>query len=346
MTGSNLVLCVRNVVSGGDGKAFGAEPGPGRFLDVPDGETPHPEKHRISRTAFRDEVLKRASTGTVERKTGPNRREAFTTGNVLVFVHGYNNRIEDIMERHNLLQAGLGGAGYRGAIVSFDWPSDDSTLNYLEDRRDAKTTAFRLVDDGIRLIAGLQKERRRRRCDIDVHLLGHSTGAYVIREAFSDAEQHASLSSGAWTVSQVAFIGADISAASMSGDSGRSRALFRHAARITNYSSRFDRALRISNVKRLGTAPRVGRVGLPADAHSKCVDVDCSTHWRGLPEPGEAFIGDFTHSWHFGDPLFARDLAYTIEGDIDRHRIPTRRMEDGGLALRSERAPPDPDAAQ
>ena len=336
MTRSNLVLCVRNVVSNGNGKAFGAEPGPSRFLDVPDGETPHPERHRISRTAFRREVLKRASTGTVERKTGPNRREAFTTGNVLVFVHGYNNRTEDIMERHNLLQAGLRGAGYRGAIVSFDWPSDDATLNYLEDRRDAKATAFRLVDDGIGLIAALQRERQKRRCDIDVHLLGHSTGAYVIREAFSDAEQHASISSGNWTVSQIAFIGADISASSMSGDSGKSQALFRHAVRITNYSSRFDRALRISNVKRLGTAPRVGRVGLPADAHSKCVDVDCSTHWSSLPEPDEEFIGDFTHSWHFGEPLFARDLAYTIEGEIDRHRIPTRRMEGGCLVLHPE----------
>ena len=336
MTKSNLVFCVRNVVSNGNGKAFGAEPGPSRFLDVPNGETPHPEEHRISRTAFRDEVLKRADTGTVERKTGPNKREAFTTGNVLVFVHGYNNSIEDIMKRHDLLQAGLGGAGYKGAIVSFDWPSDDSTLNYLEDRRDAKTTAFRLVDDGIRLIAALQKERQRRKCDIDVHLLGHSTGAYVIREAFSDAEQHASISSGDWTVSQVAFIGADISADSMSRDNSKSRALFRRAARITNYSSRFDRALRISNVKRLGTAPRAGRVGLPAHAHPKCVDVDCSTHWRGLPEPDEEFIGDFTHSWHFGDSLFARDLAYTIEGDIDRHRIPTRRMEDGQLVLHPE----------
>ena len=38
----------------------------------------------------------------------------------------------------------------------------------------------------------------------------------------------------------------------------------------------------------------------------------------------------------FGDPLFARDLAYTIEGEIDRHRIPTRRMEDGRLALHPE----------
>ena len=49
----------------------------------------------------------------------------------------------------------------------------------------------------------------------------------------------------------------------MSADDSKSRALFRHAVRITNYSSRFDRALKISNVKRLGTAPRAGRDSAP-----------------------------------------------------------------------------------
>ena len=332
-TPSNLVVCVRNVVADNGGKKFGAEPGCTRFLNVPDGELPHPEKHEVPRTAFCDEVLKRASTGTVERKTGPNKREAYATGDVLVFVHGYNNRIEDVMQRHDLLQRLLRSAKFKGAIVSFDWPSDDSALNYLEDRRDAKATAFRLVDDGIKVIAALQRDRQRQKCDIDVHLLGHSTGAYVIREAFSDAEQHASISSTNWMVSQIVFIGADISAASMSRDNSKSQALFRHAARITNYSNKFDRALKISNIKRLGVAPRVGRVGLPEDADSKCVDVDCSMHWDGLQEPGEDFVGDFTHSWHFGDELFASDLAYTIKGDIDRHQIPTRRTKNGRLVL-------------
>ena len=86
----------------------------------------------------------------------------------------------------------------------------------------------------------------------------------------------------------------------------------------------------------MGTAQRVGRVGLPADAHSKCVDVDCSAYWSDLPEPSDDFVGDFTHSWHFGDPLFAEDLAHMIEGDIDRHRIPTRRMDDDRLVLHRE----------
>lgn len=39
----------------------------------------------------------------------------------LMFVHGYNkDRGGDIMERHNLLQAGPGNAGYKGATISFN----------------------------------------------------------------------------------------------------------------------------------------------------------------------------------------------------------------------------------
>ena len=337
MTKSNLVLSVRSVVSNGNGKAFGAEPGPSRFLDVPDGETPHPERHRISRAAFRDEVLKRARTGTAERKTAPNRREAFTTGNVLVFVHGYNNRIDDIMERHNLLQAGLGAAGYEGAIVSFDWPSDDSTLNYLEDRRDAKTTAFRLVDDGIKVIAALQKETaeaqvRDRRASARPFDGRVRDSRSVLRCPTARVDIQRQLDRQPDRVHRGRHIRRARCPRTTASPGPCS--VTRYAS--SNYSSRFDRALKISNVKRLGTAPRVGRVGLPADAHSKCVDVDCSAYWSDLPEPSDDFIGDFTHSWHFGDPRFAEDLAHTLEGDIDRHRIPTRRLEDDRLVLHPE----------
>jgi hypothetical protein len=38
----------------------------------------------------------------------------------------------------------------------------------------------------------------------------------------------------------------------------KSQVLFRHATRITNYQNPFDSALKMSNVKRLGSAPIVG----------------------------------------------------------------------------------------
>jgi hypothetical protein len=31
-----------------------------------------------------------------------------------------------------------------------------------------------------------------------------------------------------------------------------------------------------------------------------------------------------THSWYFSDPIFQKDLAITLQGKIDREKIPTR----------------------
>ena len=150
------------------------------------------------------------------------------------------------MERHRQLQEDLRAAGFRGAIVSFDWPSADMTLNYLEDRHDAKQTALQLVDDGVRLLAREQAPG----CTINVHLLAHSTGAYVVREAFDDADD-ASLAQSGWLVSQIAFIGGDVSGGSMSAGESSTESLYRHCIRLTNYSNEGDSVLKVSNAKRL-----------------------------------------------------------------------------------------------
>ena len=256
MTLSNFVISVRNVERRkGKEPAFGNEPGPTRYLEVPDGETPHPEKHKKPLSEWLKRVVERAEVGRREETPGsPVGGYAF--GDVIVFVHGYNNSTAAVMHRHNLLQKRLGEQGYEGAIVSFDWPSATTTLNYLEDRSDARTTADRLVTDGIAVLARNQLAQDRNECDIDVHLLGHSTGAYVIREGFYLAEQNRSLSRVNWMVSQVALIGGDIARSSLSASDSKSGALFRHAIRITNYQNPHDAALQISNVKRVGAAPQ------------------------------------------------------------------------------------------
>ncbi|MFH1573305.1 MAG: hypothetical protein ABIG68_04940, partial [Acidobacteriota bacterium] len=63
-----------------------------------------------------------------------------------------------------------------------------------------------LVTDCIALFSREQE----RGCTANVHLLGHSAGAFVIREAFDDADDRASIASRSWSVSQVAFIAGDI----------------------------------------------------------------------------------------------------------------------------------------
>jgi esterase/lipase superfamily enzyme len=320
----DLVICARKVERG----AFRSEPGPSVFLEVPAGALPSPA-HGVRRTTWVKRLRRRAVWG-VDARTGRER------GDVLIFIHGYNNSQRLVMQRHRQLQADLREAGFKGVVVSFDWPSADMTLNYVEDRHDAKRTAMHLVDDGIRLLA----EEQGPDCTINVHLLAHSTGAYVVREAFDDADDAALAQSG-WVVSQVAFIGADVSARSLSAGDSSSEALYRHAVRLTNYSNLRDRVLKISNAKRLGMAPRAGRVGLPADAPAKAVNVDCTAYFDLLAADPAAraadqrvVIGEFAHSWHIGNRVFAADLFEALRGDDEPSAVPTRtRGPTGALQL-------------
>lgn len=310
----DFLICVRNIERG----RFGAEPGSTHFLKLPgSAKTPTP-RHSIKKKDWIARVLREA----VVRH---NPRTKQDCGDILVFVHGYNNKQEEILERHRQIKDNLKAAGYKGAVVSFDWPSDDNVFYYLEDRSDAKGTAIKLVDDCIKVFSILQRPE----CEINVHLLAHSTGAYVVREAFDDADDRRGIARTNWTVSQVLFIAADVSAKSMSADSPRSSSLYRHCARLTNYSNPFDWVLKSSNAKRVGLAPRLGRVGLPDGAACNAVNVNCGPYYDRNKDAMKVG-GVKSHSWHIGDKTLMKDMFLTLSGDIDRNVIPTRSTDHNG----------------
>ena len=323
---NDFVICARQVSNG----RFKSEPGPSLFLDAPPRSVPAPA-HAAARVAAWVTRLRRRAVWGRDERTGGER------GDILIFIHGYNNSQAMVMRRHRRLQADLAAAGFKGAVVTFDWPSADMTLNYLEDRHDAKRTAMQLVDDGIRLLAKEQGPG----CTINVHLLAHSTGAYVVREAFDDADD-ATLEQSGWLVSQIVFIGGDVSSGSMSARESASASLYRHCLRLTNYSNNADAVLKVSNAKRLGIAPRVGRAGLPADAPAKAVNVDCTAYFQMIDADAAArkedqreTLGTFSHSWHIGNRVFTADLFETLRGDLDGSAIATREVgERGEVRLR------------
>lgn len=315
----DYVMSVRAVRAG----AFVADVGPTRFLVVPPGTMPAPS-HSISASRW----YKAVRTDAVWQNAAGEDR-----GDILIVVHGYNMSEAEVMQRHRRLRDDLLQLGYKGVVVSFDWPSDDKALAYLPDRHRAKMTAMQLVSDGIDYLAARQTPD----CTINVHLLGHSTGAYVIREAFDDADDTFFQNQG-WAVSQVAFAAGDVSSASMSQEDSGAEAVFRHAVRVTNYSSRHDQALDLSNVKRLGMAPRVGRVGLPSDAPATAVNVDCTQYYEALTADGSTwvatdqpngFVGMQSHSWYFGNRVFTADLFAVLIG-TDRQVMRTRQSGPGG----------------
>lgn len=324
----NFILCAR-ATKGGN---FVPEPGPSRYLKVPYGSLPKPE-HAIPRNQWVKELRRAATWGTDARRGDGDR------GDLVVFVHGYNNDLKIIRDRHEQLEKDLSSVGFKGAVLTFCWPSNDIGLNYLEDRHDAKKSAMQLVSDGIKLLSAHQTPD----CTINIHLLGHSTGAYVIREAFDDADDSA-LPNNAWSVSQVVFIAGDVSSGSMTAGNSSTDSLYRHCNRLTNYFSKHDSALKLSNVKRLGVAPRVGRVGLPQDAPGKAVDIDCSDYFHLLDtddairkQDQPVTHGAFDHSWHIGNKVFVADLFETLKGDLDRSVIPTRTVGEGGRMVLARR---------
>jgi len=316
------VISARNVKRG----EFEAEPGKIRYLKVPEKDPPKPS-HEMAAKEWIEEVRDLAD--------GKADKHMAEGGDVLVFVHGYNNDAQVIRDRQLQLGKDLTAEEWRGVVVSFDWPSDNSTLNYLEDRSDAAEVAQELVTRGIRPLA----EGQANGCQTNIHLVGHSTGAYVIMEAFAQAEKDGKLFKLDWRIAQVAFIGGDVASASLAADSEWAAPMFRRIMRLTNYQNPYDYVLATSNAKRLGVAPRAGRVGLPSNAHSKTANVDCGEYFSKLDPKKQMFFGTFAHSWHIGNRVFARDLAMTIEGRIDRNAIPTRRPEGGLLVLQDKPRP-------
>lgn len=308
----DYIISVRRVRRG----KFIAEPGRTRFLATPANRVPVPD-HAISRSNWLKAVLS-------EGRIGKHKESGDDCGDITVFVHGYNTSPGDVVKRHRTFRKSLAGHGYKGAVISFDWPSDDRAINYLEDRNDAKITALRLVDDCISLLAA----QHRRGCRYNLHVVAHSMGSYVVREAFDDADDRPAIAASNWNVSQMCLVAADVSSASMSASDSRSRSLYRHCTRLTNYYNPYDAALKLSDIKRAGVAARAGRRGLPVDRPDKSVDVNCGPSFKASRQEGAG------HSWYFDSPEFMRDLAETLSGDVDgRVTAKRHRDEDGDLLL-------------
>ena len=321
---STFLICTRSVDDSGH---FGAEPGDTTYLKIAAGQPGYSSADAITKERWRKSVVA-AADGDEDEVTG-------STGDILFFVHGYNNDMKSVLWRTRTLQATLAAQGWRGLVVGFDWPSENSTLNYLEDRYDAAKVARRLVDDALQIAVDAQfpADPATPPCTINIHLLGHSTGVYVIMEAFANAAKKGDLFKKAWRIGQVVFIGGDVSSGSLAASSAWAAPMYERIFRLTNYSNRYDKVLGVSNMKRLGSAPRAGRVGLTDDIPDKAVNVDCSEYFSTKDPATSTFTGTFNHSWHIGDANFALDLALTLEGAIDRQAIPTRRNDRRRLVL-------------
>ncbi|HEY1940482.1 MAG TPA: alpha/beta hydrolase [Roseiarcus sp.] len=318
---ARFLITVRSIEAG----AFGGGLGKIRYLSVPDGAVPAPA-HEVTSRAWLAAIMATFTTvPSSVRGASP-----LVQGEALFIVHGFNEAVADVALLHDAIGNGLAasGGGYSPTLISFDWPSAGSPFAYLPDLDVAARTAVDLVNAAVRPLLRAQTPN----CQVTVNALAHSMGAFVLRAALGHADDGI-VTGGDWMLGQLALVAGDVEASAFVSGDKDTQSMMGHAYRLTNYFSRYDEVLQISNAKRAGVEERVGRIGLPQGAAPSTVNVDCSARYAAVPDPSPRDpikTAEFSHDWYFSDANFYRDLAQTLKGAVDRNVVAMRTVGSGG----------------
>jgi hypothetical protein len=78
------------------------------------------------------------------------------------------------------------------------------------------------------------------------------------------------------------------------------------------------------NVRSNSTFGVAARAGLPENAPAKAIGVDGGARFLKTHPVTNPVVDPISLGWYFDDPVFLKDLTFTLAGEIDRNVIPTR----------------------
>lgn len=284
---NNYLISLRN---DSDGKGTpGTSVGPTAYIEIPETATTYNLNSKIDPKSWMSRIF---------------------DPSVLVFVHGYGNDATKVVARHNAIKPHV-PAGF--SLVTFDWPSGNpGVMQYRDDKQNAKQTAPNLMSDCLQLLLT-------RFSPSNVHLFGHSMGAYVTENAFQAPK--------AIKINHVLMAAADVDRLNYQAGSTFLANFLDKCADLTAYWSTDDQALQDS-VKipiNKGAIP-LGLNGFPgATIPARCIGIASTKYFENpaklTPPPPGIPAAEYTHVWYIlyqpaPPPVndFYSDLAKAVQG--------------------------------
>ncbi len=228
----------------------------------------------------------------------------FSGKKVLVFVHGFADGSEKVIDRHKSIKLHLPPDM---SLVSFDWPAGNPGSpkeSYEKDKANAKETAPRLMKDCFELLRTAVPTE-------NLHLFAHSMGAYVTETAFQ----------GLSTVrlNHVLMAAADVDQLNYVKGSTFLVNFLSKCRDLTAYWSTDDAALHDS--EDLNKYTPLGLKGYPEpDTPGGCYGIQCTTYYnRYVKYQGQP--DTYSHIWYILYPPnpgpindFYTDLNRVLQG--------------------------------
>lgn len=257
-------------------------------------------------------------------------RSQSTSGEVMVWVHGFNTSRSVALATVKKMKASLNAQGYQGAVICYDWPTgseegltgvfnrlfglrrlykkDKATANAMDDNL-IKDLKFLIDADGM-----------------DVHIMAHSMGCYLTTLGIRHAES--------WLGNEVPFdqiilAAADVDQEKLVDDDWWGKSINRRCTRVTHYHSVDDDILDISGQVMYGGSKRSGRHGLAPNAPDRFVDVSMAERFNHV-HPNQPLR--VSHNWYLSDDVVLRDAALTLGGQ-DANAMPTRDADLSGWKI-------------
>lgn len=229
------------------------------------------------------EIADDATSYNLNSKTDPKKWLGDLPGtSVLVFVHGYGNNADKVVDRHKSVRPHVPPGT---CLVSFDWPSGN--LLYSEDKQNALNSAPNLMSDCLQILLN-------RFTPQNVHLFCHSMGAYVTANAFQAQVPV--------KVNHLLMAAADVDRLDYGAKSTNLIHILGKCADLTVYWSTDDKALQESEKLPInkGAVP-LGLQGYPGVAvPGRCYGIDCTGYFEKYVKPFPAPVppSEMTHVWY------------------------------------------------